>query len=343
VRLVVSSARVPIKGSLSPITVYTLAPATEFSSMGLLEVVHGPNHMEQIHQIEDHIRCRERAAVIVTGPPLSGKKIACQQAAGFAGTVPYLHVCTESLGMLQLARTIASWFKYANVQCIQDASFSILRCLDDKHWSLAHDEAVDLVHSAIKHGMSGCFVVDRVQALDSYSVSLIRECLHHKPRMKGSLNQEAHECAVSAVGRVSFLCVHVPTFRGKSASDLAVSLARLNRSVEIPVIEVNQSSVEDIRKMCLPMNLKGSVIFDNDYYRVITRDSGFCSGMCIERIVLLEVCPPGAANESQFTVVFSHKLGCRPNRPSAPCDGARANSPCRKWATISSDECLQAQ
>jgi hypothetical protein len=35
-------------------------------------------------------------------------------AAGFANMVPLLHVCSELLGLLQLARTMAEWFKYVD-------------------------------------------------------------------------------------------------------------------------------------------------------------------------------------------------------------------------------------
>jgi class 3 adenylate cyclase len=299
VRLVVYSSRVQLKGFPSPVAVYTLTPATEFSSMGLLEVVHGPNHLDQIRLIADHIVCRERAAVIVTGPSLSGKKIVCQQAAGVTNTVPYLHMSAESLGMLQIARTIATWFKYARVPQIQDAAFEILQHLDEKHWSLAHDETVAIVSSAIQHGLTACFVVDRVQALDSYSISVIRECLQQNlPMSRLVPTKDAQlkfdSSTVVAFGRVSFLCVHVPSFCGKSTKDLVLSFTRSQKSSGIPVVEVGQSSAEDIRKLCEGISLKNMGVFDVDWFRTLSHDSGFCAGMFIERAIVLEVrclCP----------------------------------------------------
>jgi class 3 adenylate cyclase len=305
VRLVVYSSGVQMKGSLVPASVYTLAPGTEFSSLGLMETVHGPNHMEQIRRIEHHIAHRERAAVIVTGPSLSGKKIVCQQAAGVTNAVPYLHVSAESLGTLQLVRTVATWFKYARVSQIQNAAFEILRHLEDKRWSVAYDETVSIVSSAIQHGLTACFVVDRVQDLDSYSISLIRECLQHNFALRqpngrvGSLVRSGMAQLnddTANRGRVSFLCVHIPTFNGKSTDDLILNFTRSQKSLDIPIVEVGQSSLEAVCKLCEGISLKGLVVFDVDWFRTLSSNSGFCAGMLIERGVVLEVRMPCLEN-----------------------------------------------
>ena len=91
-------------------------------------------HDGLVKQIETHITnaASRRCAVIVTGPPLTGKKVVCQRAAGYANLVPYLHVSDESMGFLQLARTIATWFLYIDVKQIRDYADLVLSLLEMK-------------------------------------------------------------------------------------------------------------------------------------------------------------------------------------------------------------------
>jgi class 3 adenylate cyclase len=307
VRLAYHASGVHIKGSPNPVSVFSLSSTKEFSAMGLLEVVHGPSHLTQVEFIKEHILGgSSRTAVIVTGPSLAGKKITCQTAAGLADLVPYLHVAAEPLGMLQLARTMASWFKYANDLLIQDLSFEILHHLDMKHWSEAHDETVMLVNTALKRGFSACFVVDRVHALDEFSISLIRECLHAVPRMhrtssrasrvgKNSVLDKSIEPSLTH-GKLAFLCVHVPTYNGKSAAIIVNSLVRSHREFKIPIVEVGQASLDEIRTMVGGMAFKSREEIDAIWLRTCATASGFCTGMFVERIAAITV--------SQFSLVL---------------------------------------
>lgn len=107
-RMDLFNSSVTLKGTLLPVPVFTLSNAVESAALRVLETVHGEVHNNHVAEIKDYI-CgpRNRCAVLVTGPSLSGKKIVCQRAAGYADMVPFLHVCSESAGLLQLARTMA--------------------------------------------------------------------------------------------------------------------------------------------------------------------------------------------------------------------------------------------
>lgn len=92
-------------------------------------------------------------------------------AAGFANMVPLLHVCSELLGLLQLARTMAEWFKYVESDEVQSLAQSIIHYMDRKKWSRAHDECLRLLNIVVEKGLSACFLVDRVQFLDEFFLS----------------------------------------------------------------------------------------------------------------------------------------------------------------------------
>jgi class 3 adenylate cyclase len=236
-RLKVLDHSVPMKGNPEPIAIYTLSDATLFSAFRLLENVHGSVHNEKVQEIQNHIDCRERSAVIVTGIPLAGMTIACQRAAGYSDFVPYLHLCEVSAGFLQLARTIATWFQYVDDQEIKDLAQNVISDMSSGCWSCAHDHCVHLVNVAIEKGCNACFVVDRLHYLDKFSLSLIRECLQRPRKVANTFNapsrstvRRGNSCdSVDAFactdnddsrGHICFLCTHMSLYNSKSAEDL---------------------------------------------------------------------------------------------------------------------------
>jgi hypothetical protein len=54
--------------------------------------------------------------------------------------VPFRHVCDSSYGLLQLARTIASWFKYVDHPRVPEKARAVLSLLNSGLYSRAHDE-----------------------------------------------------------------------------------------------------------------------------------------------------------------------------------------------------------
>ena len=250
-RLCVLDPAVPLKGSAIPIPVYTLSDAESVCAFRILD--HGlPVHLKAVQQIQNHIGNRHRSGVIVTGIPLAGMRLVCQRVAGFSDLVPYLHLCEESAGFLQLARTIATWFRYCDHASVQALALQVMDDLRSNRWSCAHDQCVRLVQTALEEGMRACFVVDRVHNLDRFSLSLIRECLRRRPRrvinhcntsMQGSHVKRAPEplrglrrsvssdsadgnypgsdsTSGRSLGQICFLCTHMSHYSNKSAEDI---------------------------------------------------------------------------------------------------------------------------
>ncbi len=195
----------------------------------------GRVHDDLVDQITNHInRGAARVAILVSGIPLAGKKIVCQRAAGNADCVPYLHLSDESAGFLQLARTIATWFQYADDEAVRSRANNVLDLLSKQHWSRSHDECIALVDLALEKSLHACFIIDRIQFLDEFSMSLIRECLCGRTMLQqkgrrsisGTLN-------TIYTGKFVVLCVHVSFYNGKSVrrrQSLAVQCARNGRS-----------------------------------------------------------------------------------------------------------------
>jgi hypothetical protein len=243
--------------------------------------------------IEKHITGdSRRCAVLVTGAPLGGKKVVCQRAAGYANLVPYLHVSDESAGFLQLASTIATWFRYADIEEVQDAAESVLNHTKMKRWSRAHDECINLVNIALTFGLQACFLVDRVQFLDDFSLSLIRECLHGKSRRQRSANsrhsfnssQASFNASQSDVlggsGKICFLCVHVSLYHCKSAEQIVADITRSHSSLSIPIVKVCQVTNEELRLSVL--QLTGLDVTDR-WLETSAAAAGNCVGYFAER------------------------------------------------------------
>ena len=262
----------------------------------------GRVHDDIMHEIANHIsQDSGRVAVVVTGVPLAGKKIVCQRAAGCADLVPYLHLSDASAGFLQLAKTIATWFQYVDDEVVRTHANTVLYHVEKQHWSRAHDDCIDLVDLALAKGLRACFLVDRVQFLDEFSLSLLRECLHERTRnRRGSrrLSGVSARClaAVQAEfldladekppGKVCFLCVHMSLYNWKSASDVVNDIDRSQGSLAIPIIRLSEARREDLRTMFRDLS---DMEVEDRWLDAYSEASGNCAGYFIERTAAIRV------------------------------------------------------
>lgn len=233
-----------------------------------------------------------KRTIVITGPPQSGKKFAAQSAAGYADLTPFLHVSSESAGQLQLARTIALWFKYVDDHDIQLGASDVLEHLDARRWSRAHDSCVELLNLAASVGLKCCFLVDRVQFLDNFSFSVIRECLDRRGKqgreLQHSWSSRLNSTSESSErdgdnemgGRVCFLCVHVALYQSMSAEDVAKRLAKAYSRRRAPIITLGRVSDEDLR--LLFRDLSDMDVHDR-WLRTYAETSGYCAGYFVER------------------------------------------------------------
>jgi hypothetical protein len=252
-------------------------------------------HEALVQQITQHITSRKsnRGAIIVTGATLTGKKVVCQRAAGYASLVPYLHVSDESMGFLQLARTIATWFQYVDDGEVRCCAEVVLQHLEKKRWSRAHDECVNLINVAIGKELRSCFVVDRIQFLDDFSLSLIRECLHGKSRRQrsfhgSSANISSHHGLdalqtenVDGRGALCFLCVHVSLYSCKSAEHIVNDVTRSHASLNIPIIKVGEVTKVELANMSYVIS---GVTPSQRTLEATGPASGYCVGYYAERV-----------------------------------------------------------
>jgi class 3 adenylate cyclase len=286
-RMALFSSCVNLKGTASPVPVYTLSDSSDYSAFRVLETVHGNIHNGPVAEIQEYITGNiSRCAVLVTGPPLAGKKIVCQRAAGFADMVPYLHVCCESSGFLQLARTMATWFRYVENDRVQCLANDVLRHMDSNKWSRAHDECIRLVNIVVEEGLTACFVVDRVQFLDAFSMSLIRECLHGISRINrlssrlSRISTDTDSSSGKQSGKICFLCVHVPMYSWNSASRLVDDITRSHKRLRIPVVEVGEAAIDEFHSLLTDV---GDVRVDQRLIETYYETSGHCAGYFIEK------------------------------------------------------------
>jgi class 3 adenylate cyclase len=286
-RMELFNSCVTLKGTVSPVPVYTLSTSSVYAAFRVLETVHGSMHDGKVAEIQEHIESRSRCAVLVTGPPLAGKKIVCQRAAGFADMVPFLHVCCESSGLLQLARTMATWFRYVDNDRVQGLANGVLRYMDSNKWSRAHDECIRLVNIVVEEGLTACFLVDRVQFLDEFSLSLMRECLigiSRIDRLSSRLSRISTETDSSTgkqSGKICFLCVHVPMYSSNSASRLVDDITRSNKRLRIPIVEVGEATMDEFRFLLKDVGDVRRVAdtLIETYYE----SSGHCAGYFVEK------------------------------------------------------------
>jgi hypothetical protein len=294
-RMTVLDPAVPVKGSPIPIPVYTLSDSRSYNAFRILENVHGGLHNDYVQAIQNHIDSRHRSAVVVTGCPMAGMRIVCERAAGYSDLVPYLHLCDASAGFVQLGRTIATWFSYVDNVEIRLLAKSVIDDLDTGCWSCAHDHCVNLVNVAIEKGFHACFIVDRIQVLDSFSLSLIRECLR-TPRVPSQARPAPASPAVTVtrstssdlvhgydpkMGQICFLCIHNPLYSAVRVHDLVNDLTRSHTSFTIPVVEIGEASKSELRVL---MRDLADVEVEDRWLEAYAEASGYCAEYFLERV-----------------------------------------------------------
>ena len=288
---------VEIKGTQEPVPIYTLSKSKKSAALHILESTNASVHDAEVRSIQEKLTMgyRSKRTIIITGPPQSGKKIAAQRAAGYADLTPFLHVSSESAGHLQLARTIATWYQYVDDADIRSGALEILEHLDARRWSRAHDSCIEVINFAVTLGLKVCFVIDRVQFLDEFSCSIIRECCatqkvkqgremsaQWSSRLSGlSESSDTHDGDNEAGGVVCFLCVHVALYQWPNVEEIAKKLSRSgSRAAKVPVITLGRVSSEDLR--LLFRDIADMEVHDR-WLQTYAESSGYCAGYFIER------------------------------------------------------------
>lgn len=274
---------IKVKGTPSPVRVYTLSDTTNHSALRILDTVFGSVHDDSVRRIQQCINDdRSRCAILVTGAPLAGKKIVCQRAAGFADMMPYMHVGEETAGVLQLGRTIATWLSYFCDDEVRKYAENSISELDMLRYNRSHDMFLDLIDLAVSKGCRACFIVDRVQFLDKFSLSLLSESLIHVSKRQNRrrpsntpLQQTVHER-----GKIVFLCVHVSLYDFMSAKETVELLTEMDKSVDIPIITVGRASQHELEVMYSDMI---DMPLDRKLLETLFEASGFLAGYFIER------------------------------------------------------------
>jgi hypothetical protein len=156
-----------------------------------------------------------------------------------------------------------------------------------------------LVDEALEAGFTACFVIDRVQFLDEFSISLIRECLHgRKYRMAvatGSRILQRPSILDELIngeppGRITFLCVHTPFYNAPDASSVVEDITRSHRSLCVPVIEIKEATMEQFRELTRSV---ARVNFDDKLLYHSRAAAGACAGYFIERVAAINQMQPG--------------------------------------------------
>uniref|UniRef100_A0A7S3P845 Guanylate cyclase domain-containing protein n=1 Tax=Amphora coffeiformis TaxID=265554 RepID=A0A7S3P845_9STRA len=286
---------VAIKGTQKPILIYTLSKSIKSAALHILESVNASVHDTEVRDIQEELTkgYRSKRTIVITGPPQTGKKFAAQRAAGYSNLTPFLHVSSESAGHLQLARTIATWYQYVNDPDIRSGALEIVEHLNAGRWSRAHDNCIEVLNFAVTLGLKACFVVDRVQFLDEFSCSIIRECCGARrakqgrvlskqwsSRVSGTSESSDHDGDNDECGVVCFLCIHVALYQWPDAQDVAKKLSQSGTRVKIPVITLGRVSTEDLR--LLFRDLADMEVHDR-FLQTYAESSGYCAGYFIER------------------------------------------------------------
>ena len=258
-----------------------------------------------VEEIETHInKNQSRLAVVVTGVSLAGKKIVCQRAAGNAGFVPYKHLADASSGFVQLAHTIATWFSFVDHEGVRKLAGDVLYHMRKNHWSRAHDLCIDLVDLSLEMGLRSCFLIDRIQFLDEFSLSLLRECMyersegrHRRRSSRGLKHSESGEIKAQptesdqadsaggfAQGKICFLCVHVSLYNWKSIAHVVDGITR--SQLKIPIIQLGEARKDELRTMFRDLS---DMEVAERWIDAYAEASGHCAGYFIERAAAIRV------------------------------------------------------
>ena len=296
-RLEIIDSSVELKGSKNPVSVYSMTGASVQSAFHVLGTEYGNVHNGVVHAIRSFVCDRSRSAVVVSGIPYSGKKIVCQRAAGKADFVPFLHVSDQNYGLLQLARSMATWYKYSDIDDVRYLADSVIAHMEQSRWSCAHDECIRLVNLAVQEGLRACFVVDRVQFLDEFSISLMRECLRHRRTVRGSGSGSGsirfcsdgssnrgsdidEPSAGEETGSICFLCTHVALYNWKTATNVVEDITRSRKTLKVPVFELLEADPNELRRMFRDLS---DMEVEDRWLDAYAETSGFCAGYFIKR------------------------------------------------------------
>lgn len=286
----------------------------------------------------------KRCAVVVTGAPQTGKKVVCQRAAGYANLVPYLHVSDESIGFLQFARTVATWFRFMEIEEVRDCADTVLSLLEMKRWSRAHDECVELVNLAVRNELQACFLIDRIHLLDDFSLSLIRECLLGRSRRHRSLSRSSTsilsqnssrstrsgiETVEDGDGKICFLCIHVPLYSCKAAEHVVHDITRSHKSLSIPILNVGAATKAEMQTMTAEIS---GIVPSKRFMNAAALACGHCAGYYAERSGGLRNLSSQMWNKGEVGFVeiddnfeWTIPLGSRRNVISLPVTGICGN------------------
>jgi class 3 adenylate cyclase len=294
-RMNIVNSGIYLKGTSEAIPVFTLSQSKNFTASMIMEhTALAPIHNNVTNQVFEILSgSKPRGVVIVSGPPLAGKKTLCQRAAGRASLVPILHICDSGGGHLQLARTIVMWYQHCKDPEIREVSGIVEEHMKNHRWSRAHEECVRLFNIVMVAGYHGCFIVDRCQFLDDFSLSLMRDCVGGSIRTlapRGDMNDSIGSSIAEGTveGKLFFLCILVPLYHWRTDHCFEYEL-RQTRDINISRFKIAEVSMTDLQSAL-------KYIFDLDatpsWFSMYAEQTGYNAGYFlnrIEAIILLSV------------------------------------------------------
>lgn len=147
--------------------------------------------------------------------------------------------------------------------------------------SRAHDACIALVDDAIQLGITSCFLVDRIQFLDDFSRSLLKECLvrDRSPSSIRLVNGQGNSDK-AGTGKICFLCVHGTLYNQLSANHIVEDLTRGNATLKVPIVEVVEAKPDELRTMYRDV---ADVEVEDRWLRTMGDSSGWCAGYFMQR------------------------------------------------------------